>query len=646
MLGIGNTIKDLKGPILVTGASGFVGANLLKLILSYRKDVVGISRSSDNWRLDDVSSRNLANVDLNNFVSTNSYISSYNPKTIFHLAAYGAYSFESNSNLICHTNYNAGVNLVNALSKQDITAFINAGTSSEYGINCTAPKEGSPCLPDSTYASSKLAFSQYLNYRASIDQFPALNLRLYSIYGNLEDTSRLIPSIIKAGLKGEWVDLVDPQITRDFIHIDDACEAFIRAASLIHCLKFGESFNIGTGVSTSILDLTCICSEIFNYKTEPIFGTMKNRNWDRYDWFADISKAKEKLEWNPKIGLHEGIVKTSLWINNIGDSTFKSLTKTEQFKNVKISAVIACYKDEKAIPVMYNELKDVFTKLDVNYEIIFVNDSSPDNSESVIYELSKHDKSVIGITHSRNFGSQMAFKSGMEISSGDCIVLLDGDLQDPPALIPSFYNKWIEGYEVVYGIRSKRDMNPFFEFLYKSFYRLFSSLSYLDIPHDAGDFSLIDSRVVRRILECEERDLFIRGIRAYVGFNQIGVKFIRPERRFGKSTNNLWKNIEWAKKGIFSYSNRPLSVLTFIGIISLAISIFLAFTSVFVRLFFPAFVPQGFTTLILLVLIFGSLNLFAISLVGEYVLKITQEVKKRPHFIRKKIINRGIDESI
>ena len=163
----------------------------------------------------------------------------------------------------------------------------------------------------------------------------------------------------------------------------------------------------------------------------------------------------------------------------------------------------------------------------------------------------------------------------------------------------------------------------------------------MKIPLDAGDFSLIDRRVVGWILSCPERDLFMRGIRAYVGFKQIGVDYIRPERMFGVSTNNLMKNIDWAKKGIFSFSNAPLTMLTTGGVILMIISFTLAVIAALLRIFFPDIAPRGATTILIMILAFGSLNLFAIGLVGEYVAKIMSEVKGRPRLIRAALIRHG-----
>jgi dolichol-phosphate mannosyltransferase len=279
--------------------------------------------------------------------------------------------------------------------------------------------------------------------------------------------------------------------------------------------------------------------------------------------------------------------------------------------------------------------------LDVDYEIIFVNDGSPDNCADRIVEISATDPHVLGITHSRNFGSQMAFRSGMEMSVMQACVLLDGDLQDPPELIEQFYHRWVDGYDVVYGRRVKRDMPFGWGVLYKAFYRLFAYLSYVNIPLDAGDFSLIDRRVVGWLLRSPERDLFLRGLRAYIGFRQTGVDYVRPKRMFGESTNNLLKNLEWAKRGIFSFSNAPLKMLSAGGVVLLGLSIVLGVIVAVLRIVIPDIAPRGATTLLLASLFFGAVNLFAVGLVGEYIAKIMEEVKARPRLIRSGLIRNG-----
>ncbi len=308
-------------------------------------------------------------------------------------------------------------------------------------------------------------------------------------------------------------------------------------------------------------------------------------------------------------------------------------------KKKKLSAVIACYRDAQAIPVMYQRLTQMFKKLAIDYEIIFVNDGSPDNTEEVLQKLVKKDAHVIGINHSRNFSSQMAFTSGMNIASGDALVFMDGDLQDPPELIPDFFKKYQEGYDVVYGIRVKRDEVWYMQLLYKLFYRFFSRLSYLHMPVDAGDFSLIDRKVINALKQFPERDRFIRGLRAWVGFKQIGVPYVRPKRMFGVSTNNFFKNFRWAIKGIFSFSYVPLEMITNLSLIVCIASFLGIIWQIIDRIVDPG-TPRGITTILVVVLFIGAIQLLALSILGEYLMKIFEEVKQRPPYIVKSIFKK------
>lgn len=305
-------------------------------------------------------------------------------------------------------------------------------------------------------------------------------------------------------------------------------------------------------------------------------------------------------------------------------------------KKKKISAIIACYKDEQAIPMMYTRLTKAFTRIGADYEIIFVNDGSPDNTETVLKKLVLSDPHVIAINHSRNFSSQMAFTSGMDITTGDAVILLDGDLQDPPELIPKFYHKWQEGYDVVYGVRVKREASLLMQIFYKIFYQIFQKLSYIQIPKDAGDFSLIDRKVVMELKQFPERDRFIRGLRAWVGFKQIGIPYDRPERVFGKTTNSFIKNFQWATKGIFSFSYVPLQFITLISLFVFFLALFAIVVQIALRLLLPN-TPQGASTILVIVLFLGSIQLLGISIIGEYIGKIFEEVKQRPKYIVKSI---------
>lgn len=640
-------IRALRGPILVTGASGFIGANLFKLIAAVRPDVYAVVLREKNWRLAEASDEQVVAVDLNDPAATKNLVDSLAPQTVLDCVAYGAYSFEQEPGLIHQTNYQSIVNLVSLLAQRPFAAFVHAGSSSEYGDNCTAPPEDSVGEPNSHYAVSKAAVAAYLRYMGKKENFPCANLRLYSVYGPLEDTARLVPNLLRKALQGQLPPFVDPHTSRDFVHVDDACAAFVMAAAKLHPQLYGESFNIGSGNKTTIAELADLTRKLFSVAQEPEFGSMESRTWDLADWYADPGKALASLGWKTTISLEDGLRSSAAWVGSLSDEDFASNSKKDSSKRKRsVSAIIACYKDAQAIPVMHKRLTDTFRKLGIDYELIFVNDGSPDDSAQVISAISATDPHVIGISHSRNFGSQMAFRSGMELSTKDAVVLMDGDLQDPPELIEEFYAKWKEGWDVVYGRRVKREMPWHWGLMYKAFYRVFASFSYVNIPLDAGDFSLMDRRVAGWLLNCPERDLFVRGLRAYVGFRQTGVDYVRPERMFGVTTNSLLKNIDWAKKGIFSFSNTPLTMLTAAGVVSLALSIVAAIVVALLRILIPDIAPRGATTLLITILMFGSLNLFAIGLVGEYVAKIMVEVKGRPRLIRAALIRHGISTEL
>ncbi|HEY1013432.1 MAG TPA: glycosyltransferase family 2 protein [Herpetosiphonaceae bacterium] len=304
-----------------------------------------------------------------------------------------------------------------------------------------------------------------------------------------------------------------------------------------------------------------------------------------------------------------------------------------------ISAIIPCYSDAPAVPIMHERLTAVFRKLGVGYEIIFVNNGSVDNAGEVMAEIAARDRQVVVINLSRNFQSQSAFTSGMQLATGDAVVLLDGDLQDPPELIEQFYAKWREGYDVVYGVRVKREATIFLRVAYKAFYRLFQASSYIRIPRDAGDFSLIDRRVVDAMNALPENNRFLRGLRAWVGFKQIGVPYVRPERMFGRTTNNLVRNLGWARKAIFSFSYAPLDLITVLALVTVVGAFLSAIAQVAVRIFRPDLVPSGFTTLIVLILFIGGIQLLCLSIIGSYLAHIYDEVKRRPPYLIDTVIN-------
>ncbi|GAB1489318.1 hypothetical protein MASR2M8_17710 [Opitutaceae bacterium] len=627
--------RRLEGPIWIVGASGFIGAKLFFSLSRLRSDVFAISQQVESsWRLLHCPYGNRIALDLTQAHAVTDAVRKHRPRTVFNLSAYGAYERQNAAVRIHEVNYTGTLNLVLALLETGCDAFVQAGSSSEYGINCAAPAETGLLEPNSDYAVSKAATAYLMGYYGRFKGFPCAHLRLYSVYGPWEERDRLVPTLVRLGLKGQYPPLAGPAISRDFVYVDDSTRAFVQAALVACHVHPGRAYNIATGIKTSLADVAQVSRDIFGIPNEPTFGSMPNRKWDLSNWYGDPRRAAAELGWTARTSFREGLELTAAWERIAAPHVrFGVVPRRPE----KISAIIACYRDHQAIPVMHERLTQVFTQLGVDYEIIFVNDRSPTEDESVIRRLCEQDPHVLGISHSRNFGSQSAFLSGMELATGDAVVLLDGDLQDTPETIPAFYEEWKKGHDVVFGVRVKREAAWHMQLLYKGFYRVLRHLSEVDMPVDAGDFSLIDRKVVDHLLKFPERDVFVRGLRAWVGFKQTGVPYVRPERMFGRTTNNFLKNIWWAKKAIFSFSLKPLHYIQGLGLVIFVLSMILSLFYLGYYLLNPPQGARGITTIVLLVLGLGGLQLLSLSILGDYLGKVLEETKARPRYIRARI---------
>lgn len=297
-----------------------------------------------------------------------------------------------------------------------------------------------------------------------------------------------------------------------------------------------------------------------------------------------------------------------------------------------LSLAIPVYCSSPILPELMKAIEAERVKHQLQLEVVLVDDGSKDSSFETLCNLQPLYPYMTCIKLARNFGHQGALRTALEYCQGDVIGIIDDDLQDPPSLIPVFLKELEQGYDVIYGIRQKRKEGPIKVFLYKMFYQLLKLLSEVDIPLDSGDFCLMKRSVLLSILACEERNLFLRGIRSWVGGKQKGIEYERSERHSGESGYTFKKLFKLAFDGLLSFSNVPLRLMAFIGGTGL---IFSAIYSIYIlSKFFSIGVPiPGFTTLSLLIIFFGTLNLMCLGIIGEYLAKIYNEGKKRPFAI-------------
>lgn len=301
------------------------------------------------------------------------------------------------------------------------------------------------------------------------------------------------------------------------------------------------------------------------------------------------------------------------------------------------TVVVPIFNEEQIIPELYSRLTPIMQGLSDGYEIIFVDDGSEDSSLSIIESLRDKDEHIKCVSLSRNFGHQIAISAGIFYSGGKATILIDGDLQDPPEVIPLLVQKWKDGFDVVYAIRKRRKENIFKKALYKIYYRLLKKLSYLDIPLDSGDFSILDRKVVDLLNSMPEKNRFVRGLRAWVGLKQTGLEYERDSRFAGTPKYSLGKLIRLALDGIISFSYKPLKFATQFGFIISFLS-FLGGLYYLVYWLVRGDAPKGFTTLAILILFLAGIQLVMIGIMGEYIGRIHDEVKRRPMFVTKKLI--------
>lgn len=308
------------------------------------------------------------------------------------------------------------------------------------------------------------------------------------------------------------------------------------------------------------------------------------------------------------------------------------LDKLDEYET--LSVVVPCFNEDQVIHETVRRLLSFCENTrELNVELIFVDDGSTDETKSILREYSKTDSRIRIISFARNFGHQIAVTAGIDVASGDAVVLIDADLQDPPEVIHEMISKWRDGYDVVYGTRTSRPGESAFKLATaRGFYRLLNRLSDTPIPLDTGDFRLMSRPVVNSLKSMPEKDRFVRGMVSWVGFNQLAIPYERSERFAGESKYPLRKMLRFAIDGILSFSIKPLQLSIGAGVLCAAVALIAIFYTICIRIFTDVWV-EGWTTIMIAILFFGGIQLIGIGILGEYVGRIYSEIKKRPLYI-------------
>lgn len=307
---------------------------------------------------------------------------------------------------------------------------------------------------------------------------------------------------------------------------------------------------------------------------------------------------------------------------------------------IRLSVAIPVHNEESVLPELLLRLRKVLEGLSAGpHEIVFVDDGSTDGTFAMLSEAAHEDSRIIAISLSRNFGHQAAISAALDHASGDAVVIMDGDLQDIPEVIPQFLEKFVEGFDVVYAQRVRRKEPLLLRICYFVFYRMMARLSDIRLPLDSGDFGLMSRRVVDQVRRMPEHHRYLRGMRSWVGFRQIGIPVERAERHSGKSKYSLMRLMKLAADGIFAFSIVPIRAAALLGAFVMFLSLIYVCFALYAKLFLHES-PQGFTALLVAVTFLSGIVLFFLGIIGEYVGRIYEETKARPQYVIGQIVGK------
>jgi dolichol-phosphate mannosyltransferase len=320
-------------------------------------------------------------------------------------------------------------------------------------------------------------------------------------------------------------------------------------------------------------------------------------------------------------------------------SFFQTVSWNNLVSACRLSVVVPCYNEEQVIACCHETLTGVLSPAIGDYQIVYVNDGSTDNTYQLLREIQRSDARVKVVDLARNFGHQVAVSAGLAYAEGDAVALIDADLQDPPEVLPQMVQLWEKGYEVVFGVRKTRAGESWFKLKTADwFYRILNCLSDTEIPRDTGDFRLLDRKAVDALLRMPERDRMLRGLSSWIGFRRYGLEYERRPRQAGVTKYPLHKMLRLALDGILSFSVVPLRLVSIMGVATAGMSVLGISYALVLRLFTRIWVP-GWTLLFIGMLFIGGLQMLSMGIVGEYIGRIYTEAKQRPLYLVREVLS-------
>jgi polyisoprenyl-phosphate glycosyltransferase len=531
--------------ILVIGASGFVGAHLYNQLKRIGHLVVGTTTKQGFWRQEYLDGK-LYVLDLTRAEDVAHFLLKERPSIIVNLAAYGNHELHENEEKIFQVNIQGLHTLFRYVEKFPETKLINIGSFLEYGGNVRGATEDSLPLPNSLFGVTKFQASQMISYYGKKKKFDCVHLRLFSVYGALEDPTKFIPKLVHMAKFKKLPILNSAQAAGDFIHIDDVLNCILSCLEIKHQ---GEIYNVCTGKKTSHLEIFQMMKEIAEIGENITFSKEDSSSADSVDFWGLKDKAINSLNFVAQIDLRAGLTSLLLGHQERNKQLFRKELQT-------ISIIVYCKDDERSLPLFYERTLKVFKALEFQYEFVFVNDGSKDKSFEIIRDLSTKDPFVLGINHLRSFGIQASYLSGLKEIRGDAFLFMQANLQDPPELIPQLLKKWEKGFRIIGARRVGRVENLVLEKLRIIFYKFLKSVAQEPIHLDVGEFALMDRSVGDKLRAMEDSSPLIPVMRAYLGESYESVDYIKPEVSSGHRRKNFFDNFWSPLNGLFSIESK------------------------------------------------------------------------------------------